>query len=131
MRALIITTEDVVLLEAFVRREVVIENEEDPRGLFPVFERREAVGGKAECDIAVIREISMGQPSVFNNNMLSEEFKIMEPIENICCPPGYAGPLVFISTVQETSGVGAIRPQCTETRDKGHIGERSPHSTRH
>ena len=83
-------------MEAFVWREVVIENEENPRGLFLVFEQREAVGGKAKCDIAVIREISMGQPSVFNNNMLSEEFKIMEPIKNICCPPRYAGPFVKV-----------------------------------
>jgi hypothetical protein len=50
----------------------------------------------------------MGQHSVFNNNMLSKELKIMEPIENICCPPGYAGTWVFTSIIQEMSGIGAI-----------------------
>jgi hypothetical protein len=82
-------------LEVFVQREVVIENKEDPHGLFLVFEQSEAVSGKAKCNIAVIREVSVRQCSVFNNNMLSEELEIIEPIENICCPPRYVGTWVF------------------------------------
>ena len=95
-------------MEAFVWREVVIENKEDPRGLFLVFEWSEAVGGKAKCNIVVIGEVSVGQRSVFNNNMLSEELEIMEPIENICCLSRFTCPWVFLSMVLEMSGIEAI-----------------------
>jgi len=56
----------------------------------------------------------------------------MEPIKNICCHSGgaHAGLCMFIGMVLEVSGVGAIRYQRTETRDKGHIRERLPCSAR-
>ena len=53
-------THNVVLLEALVRREIIIENEEDPRGMLPLLEWSEAVGGEAERDITMIREVIMG-----------------------------------------------------------------------
>ena len=53
------STQNVVLLEALVRREIVIENEEDPRGMLPLLEWSEAVGGEAERDITMIREVIM------------------------------------------------------------------------
>jgi hypothetical protein len=54
------STKDVVLLEALVWREIVVEDEEDPCGMFPLFEWSEAVGGEAECDITMIREVIVG-----------------------------------------------------------------------
>ena len=47
-------TKDVVLLEALVWREIVIEDEEDPRGLLPLFEGSEAIGGEAERNITIV-----------------------------------------------------------------------------
>ena len=52
--------EDVVLLEVLVRREIVIENKEDPCGMLSLFERSEAIGGEAECNITMIREVIVG-----------------------------------------------------------------------
>jgi hypothetical protein len=117
-------------LEAFVWREVVIENKEDPCGRLPVLEQSKAIGGKAKCNIVAIREVSVGQHSVVDNNTLSKELEIMEPIKNICCLPGFTCPWVFLSMVLETSGIEAIRHECMETRDKGHIGKHLPCSTR-
>src|SRR5712691_9537218 len=54
------STKDVVLLEALVRREIVVENEEDPCGMLPLFEWNEAVSGEAECNITMIREVIVG-----------------------------------------------------------------------
>jgi hypothetical protein len=56
----------------------------------------------------VIREVSVGQHLVVDNNMLSKELEIMEPIKNICCLPRFAYPWVFLSMVLETSGIEAI-----------------------
>jgi len=52
----------------------------------------------------------------------------MEPIKNIHCHSGgaHVGLCMFIGTVLEASGVGAIQYQCMETRDEGHIREHSP-----
>jgi len=47
-------TKDVVLLEAFVWREIVIENEEDPHSMLPLFEWSKAVGSEAKCDVTMI-----------------------------------------------------------------------------
>jgi hypothetical protein len=47
-------------LEVFVWREVIIENEENLCSLFPILEWSKAIGGKAECNITVIREVSVG-----------------------------------------------------------------------
>jgi hypothetical protein len=47
-------------LEAFIWREVVIENEENLCGLFLILEQSEAISGKAKCDITAIREVSVG-----------------------------------------------------------------------
>lgn len=63
---------------------------------------------------------------VSNNNTLSKKRTIMKSIENIRCHSGYAGLGMLISTVFETSGVFAIRHERAETRDEGHIRERSP-----
>lgn len=54
----------------------------------------------------------------------------MEPIENIRRRPGHGGLCMFIGPVLETSGVGPIRHERTETRDKGHIRKCSPCSAR-
>jgi hypothetical protein len=102
-------TKDVVLSEAFVWREIVVENEEDPRGMFPLLKRSEAVGGKAECDITMIREVIVRVRPVSNNNTLSKKRAIMEPIENIRYRSRPAVLCMFIGTVLEMSGVGAIR----------------------
>jgi len=51
------STQNVVLLEALVRREIIIENEENPRGMLPLLEWSEAVGGEAERDIMMIQEV--------------------------------------------------------------------------
>jgi len=53
-------TKNIVLLEALVWREIVIENEEDPRGMLPLLEWSEAIGGEAERDIMLVREVIMG-----------------------------------------------------------------------
>ena len=47
-------TKNVVLLEVFLWREIVVENEEDPCGMFPLFKRSEAISGEAESDITMI-----------------------------------------------------------------------------
>ena len=47
-------TKNVVLSEAFLWREIVVENEEDPCGMFPLFKRSKAISGKAKCDITMI-----------------------------------------------------------------------------
>jgi len=101
-------TKDVVLSEAFIWREIVVENEEDPRGMLPLFKRSEAVGGEAECDITMIREVIVRVRLVFNNNPLSKKLAIMEPVENIHCRSRPAVLCVLIGTVLEMSGVGAI-----------------------
>ncbi len=54
------STKDVVLLEALVQREIVVENEEDPCGMLPLFEWSKAVGGKAQCNITMIQEVIVG-----------------------------------------------------------------------
>jgi len=51
------STQNVVLLEVLVRREIIIENEKNPRGMLPLLERSEAVGGEAKRDITMIREV--------------------------------------------------------------------------
>jgi hypothetical protein len=63
---------NVVLLEAFVWREIIVENEEDPCGMLPLFERSEAVGGEAESDITIIREVIVRVRLVSDNNLLSK-----------------------------------------------------------
>jgi len=47
-------TKDVVPLEAFVWGEIVIENEEDPHGMLPLFEWSEAISGEAKCNVMMI-----------------------------------------------------------------------------
>ena len=54
------STKNVVLLEALVWREIVIEDEEDPRGMLPLFEWSEAVRSEAKCNITTIREVIVG-----------------------------------------------------------------------
>ena len=54
------STQNVVLLEVLVRREIIIEKEEDPCGMLPLLEWSKTVGGKAERDITMIREVIMG-----------------------------------------------------------------------
>jgi len=51
------STQNVVLLEALVRREIIIENEENPHGMLPLLEWSEAIGGEAKRDITMIREV--------------------------------------------------------------------------
>jgi len=99
-------TKDVVLLEAFVWREIIIEDKEDPRSLLPLFEGSKAVGGKAKCDVTMIREVMVGQMLISNNNTLAKKHAIMKSVENIHCFSRYAGLCMFISTVLEMSGVG-------------------------
>src|SRR5260370_23866632 len=50
-------TKNVVLSEVFLWREIVVENEEDPRSMFPLFKSSEAVGGESECDIKLIQDV--------------------------------------------------------------------------
>ncbi len=47
-------TKNVVLSEAFLWREIVVENEEDPCSMFLLFKRSEAISGKAKCNITMI-----------------------------------------------------------------------------
>jgi len=54
------STKNVVLLEALVWREIVIENEEDPHSMLPLFEWSEAVGSEAKCNIMMVREVIVG-----------------------------------------------------------------------
>jgi len=51
------STQNVVLLEALVQREIIIENEENPHGMLPLLEWSEAVSGEAERDITMIQEV--------------------------------------------------------------------------
>ena len=48
------STKDVVFLEPLVWREIVIENEEDPRSMLSIFKWSEAIRGKAKCNIMMI-----------------------------------------------------------------------------
>ena len=48
------STKNVVLLEAFIQRKIVIENEEDPCSMFPLFEGSKAVCSKTEGYITII-----------------------------------------------------------------------------
>jgi len=89
-------TNDVVLLEALLRGEIVVEDEEDPRGMLPLFERSKAISGEAECDITMVREVIVGVRLASNNNTLSKKQLIMEPIKNIHCHSGPAGICVLI-----------------------------------
>jgi hypothetical protein len=102
-------TKNVVFLESLVWREIVVENEEDPRGMLPLLKRSEAVSGEAECDITMIRKVIVRVRPVTNNNTLSKKRAIMKPIENIRCCPRPATLCMLIGTVLELSGVGAIR----------------------
>jgi hypothetical protein len=47
-------TKNVVLLEALVWREIVIENEEDLCSMLLLFEWSEAIGSEAKCNIMTI-----------------------------------------------------------------------------
>src|SRR5258707_1639783 len=102
-------TKNVVLSEAFLWREIVVENEEDPCGMFLLFKRSEAVSGEAECNIMMIREVTARVRPVSNNNTLSKKRAIMAPIENICYRSRPTVLCVLIGTVLEMSGVGVIR----------------------
>src|SRR5260370_378364 len=73
-------TKNVVLSEAFLWREIVVENEEDPRGMFPLFKRSEACGGKAGCDITMILQVILRQRPVPHNTPLSTSRSILPPI---------------------------------------------------
>jgi len=53
-------TKNVVLLEALIWREIVIEDEEDPHGLLLLFEGSEAIGGEAEHNVTMIQEVMVG-----------------------------------------------------------------------
>ena len=48
------STKNVVLLEAFIWRKIVIENEEDPCSMFPLFEGSKAVHSKTKGYIMII-----------------------------------------------------------------------------
>jgi hypothetical protein len=91
-------------------REIVVENEEDPCGMLPLF-KSEVVSGEAECDITMIRGVIVRVRLVSNKNTLFKKRAIMEPIEKIVILPGLrvTGLCVLIGTVLEMSGVGAIR----------------------
>jgi hypothetical protein len=102
-------TKNIVLSEALLWREVVVKNEEDPRGMLPLFKGSKAVGGEAECDITMIREVIVRVRLVSDNNTLFKKRTIMEPIEDIRCRSRSAGLWVLIGTVLEMSGVGAVR----------------------
>jgi hypothetical protein len=102
-------TQNVVLSEALLWREIVVENKEDPRGMLSLFKGSESIGGEAECNIAMIRKVIVRIRLISNNNTLFEKRAIMEPIENICYRSGPAGLCVLIGTVLKLSGVGAIR----------------------
>ena len=71
---------NVVLSEALLWREIVAENE-DPCGMLPLFIRSEAIGGEAECDITMIREVIARVRPASNNNTLSKKRAVMEPID--------------------------------------------------
>ena len=101
-------TNNIILSEAFIWREIVVENEEDPRGMLPLFKRSEAISSEAECDITMIREVVVWVRPVLNNNRLSKKHVIMEPIENICYCSRPAGLCVLIGTVLEMGGIGAV-----------------------
>ena len=101
-------TKDVVLLEAFIWREIIIEDKEDPHGMLPLFEGSEAVSDEAECNVTIIQEVMVGQTLVSNNNTLAKKRTIMKTIENIHCHSRYAGLCMFISMVLKMSSVGAI-----------------------
>jgi hypothetical protein len=47
-------TKNVVLLEALVWREIVIEYEKDPHGMLLLFEWSEAISSKAKCNVTII-----------------------------------------------------------------------------
>jgi len=66
-------TKNVVLSEAFLWREIVVENEEDPHSMFPLFKRSEAISGKAKCDVTMIQEVIVRVCLVSNNNTLSKK----------------------------------------------------------
>jgi hypothetical protein len=102
-------TKNVVLLEALLWREIVIENEEDPCSMLPLFKRSKAIGGEAKCDITMIREVIVGVRPVSNNNTLSKQRAIMESIKDIRYGSGPASFCVLIGTVLETRGVSAVR----------------------
>jgi len=51
---------DVVLLEAFIWREIIVEDEKDLCGMLLLFEGSEAVGGKSECNVMMIQEVMVG-----------------------------------------------------------------------
>jgi len=53
-------TKDVVLLEVFVWREIIVEDKEDPCSVLPLFEGSEAVSGKSECNVTMIQEVMVG-----------------------------------------------------------------------
>ena len=104
-----IPTKNVVLSEVFLWREIVVENEEDPCSMFPLFKRSEAIGGEAECDITMIQEVIVRVHPVSNNNMLSKKQAIMAPIKNIRYHSRLAVLCVLIGMVLEMSGIGMIR----------------------
>ena len=74
-------TKDVVLLEVFIWREIVIENQKDPCSMLLLFEWSEAVSGEAKCNITMIREVIVGQSLISDNNTLFKKRAIMEPIK--------------------------------------------------
>jgi hypothetical protein len=100
---------DVVFSEALLWREIVVENEEDPRGKLPPFKRSESIRGEAECNITMIREVIVRERPISSDHTLFEKRAIMEPIKNIRCLSGPAGLCVLIGTVLKLSGVGGIR----------------------
>jgi hypothetical protein len=69
----------------------------------------------------MIRKVIVRIRLISNNNTLFEKRAIMDPIENICCLSGPAVRCMLIGAVLKLSGVGGIRHQRTETRNKGDI----------
>ena len=54
------STKNVVLLEALVWREIVVENKEDPCSVLPLFEWSKAISSEAECNIMMVQEVIVG-----------------------------------------------------------------------
>jgi hypothetical protein len=87
--------------------DIVIEKGKRPRSTFAVFERAEAIGGKAKRDISRVREVIIWCFLTVDNDSLPKKISEVGAVENIRGTTRYM--LMLICTVTHLFHILCVR----------------------